>query len=69
MVFLPCVFMLDLELQNNEYEGVQKVQNSSYNITHGDVTCNMVTIVNNAEAYLEVARRVDLKSSCHGALG
>ena len=32
--------------------GGQKVQLSSYKISHGDVMCNMVTVVNNTMLYM-----------------
>ena len=33
-------------------EGVQKVHSSSYKISPGDVTCNMVSIADNTALYI-----------------
>ena len=51
---------------SHSLKGDQKVQTSSCKKNHGDVMYNMVTGANNNRiAYQEVAKRVDLKSSCH----
>ena len=63
ILFLYCLFILDLELRNNDYEGVKRYKIPG--ISHGEVMYSMVTIVCNTIAYLRVAKRVDLRSSHH----